>query len=148
MARTPAASHLSGDHVLVDTGAFVALLNADDASHTAAVDWLAGCRAQLHTVEPVLTETAFFLPASARAALADMAASGILKIHHPDAAGFKRMGTIVRKYLDLDPDWADACLVWLAEQTGIHRIATLDVRDFSTYRIHGRTKFLLEPVAC
>jgi predicted nucleic acid-binding protein len=134
--------------VLVDTGAFVALLNGDDAAHAAAVNWLAGCRAQLHTVEPVLTETAFFLPPSARASLADMAASGVLRIHHPDAAGFKRMGTIIRKYLDLDPDWADACLVWLAEQTGIHRVATLDVRDFSTYRIHGRSKFMLEPLTC
>ncbi len=146
MARAAAARISSGEHVLVDTGAFVALLNADDASHTAAVNWLAGCRAQLHTVEPVLTETAFFVPPSARAALADLAAGGTLTIHHPDPAGYKRMGAIVRKYLDLDPDWADACLVWLAEQTGIHRIATLDVRDFSTYRIHGRTKFLLEPL--
>lgn len=146
MARTPAQGN-SADRVLVDTGAFVALFNADDASHTVAVEWLTDCRAQLHTVEPVLTETAFFLPASARAALADMAGSGVLNIHHPDAAGFKRMGSIVRKYHDLDPDWADACLVWAAEQTGIHRIATLDVRDFSTYRIHGRAKFLLEPLA-
>jgi uncharacterized protein len=132
--------------VLVDTGAFVALLNADDPKHAAADAWFAGTEGKLHTVEPVLTETAFFLPPLMRAALADLAAAGVLTIHHPDAAGFKRMAAILRKYADLDPDWADAGLVWLAEQTGIQRIATFDVRDFSTYRIHGRTKFLLENI--
>jgi len=35
-------------------------------------------------------------------------------------------------------------LIWLAEATGITRIATLDVADFSVYRIHGRKRFELE----
>ena len=32
-------------------------------------------------------------------------------------------------------DLADASLVWLAEDTGVLRIMTLDVRDFSRYRL-------------
>jgi predicted nucleic acid-binding protein len=131
--------------VLLETGVLVALLLRDDPKHKAATDWLSRCSAQLHTVDSVLTETAFFLPAHQRAAIADLAASGTVRIHHPQA-GFKRIGAILRKYADMDPDWADACLVWLAEETGIHHIATLDVRDFSTYRIHGRSKFMLEPI--
>jgi predicted nucleic acid-binding protein len=67
-------------------------------------------------------------------------------VHHPDAAAYRRIGAILRKYADLRPDWADASLVWAAEDTGIHHIATLDVRDFSAYRIHGRNKFILEAV--
>ena len=82
-----------------------------------------------------------------RAAVANLAASGTLHVHSPNAAAFRRVGAILRKYASLDPDWADATLVWLAEETGIHRIATFDVRDFSTYRIHGRAKFQLEPIA-
>ena len=35
-------------------------------------------------------------------------------------------------------------LVWLAEATGVSRIATVDVADFSVYRIHGRKRFELE----
>ena len=35
-------------------------------------------------------------------------------------------------------------LVWLAEATGINRIATLDVADFSVYRVYGRKRFELE----
>src|SRR5207253_1850067 len=64
----------------------------------------------------------------------------------PDFAAYRRVGALLRKYADLRPDWADVMLVWLAEQSGIHKIATLDVRDFSAYRIQGRSKFLLEPI--
>ncbi len=73
-----------------------------------------------------------------------MAASARLTLHHPDAAGYSRMAVLFRKYADIDPDWADLALIWLAESTGISRIATLDVADFSVYRIHGRKRFELE----
>jgi hypothetical protein len=44
----------------------------------------------------------------------------------------------------MDPDWADVSLIWLAEAMSITRIATVDVTDFSVYRIHGRKRFELE----
>lgn len=135
------------ERLLLDTGPLVALFNAGDALHGAADAWFARCRARLHTVAPVLTEVAFFLPARQRASLADLVANGVLHVHHPDEAGHKRIGALLRKYADLDADWADACLVWAAEATGIHRIATIDVRDFSVYRIQGRTRFMIEPLA-
>ena len=61
-----------------------------------------------------------------------------------DSAPFVRIAELLRKYANLDPDWADVSLVWLAETTGIKRIATVDVADFSVYRIHGRKRFELE----
>ena len=48
------------------------------------------------------------------------------------------------KYESLDPDWADVSLVWLGEHLGTRHIATIDVTDFSVYRLHGRTRFELE----
>ena len=138
MARTGA--------VLLDTGVLVALMSADDGHHREAVEWLAGCNAQLHTVEAVLTETAFFLPPLQRAALAEVVAGGTIRVHRPDEQAYSRIAAVIRKYADLNPDWADASLVWLAEESGVHDIATLDVRDFSTYRIHGRAKFHIEPI--
>jgi len=140
----PAARQTGGAHVLLDTGILVALFDQADARHAAASRWLSRCEAQLHTVESVLSETAFFLPPSQRAAVADLAAHGVVRVHPAGQPAFKRIGAILRKYADLDPDWADASLVWLAEELEIHRIATLDVRDFSAYRIHGRSKFQLE----
>lgn len=112
--------------------------------HAGVDTWFGRNEAELHTVDAVLTETAWFLTPAMRAAFADLVATGTVQVHHPDAVGFRRMAALLRKYGDLNPDWADVCLVWLAEHTGIQRIATLDVRDFSTYRIHGRKKFVLE----
>ncbi len=138
----PAGS--AGATVLVDTGVLVALFDRLDAHHAAAVRWMARNRAALLTVAPVLAEAAFFLPPRLRPELASMAARGIFQLAHPDAAGYARIATLFEKYADQSPDWADLELVWLAESTGIRRIATLDVADFIVYRIHGRKRFELE----
>jgi uncharacterized protein len=130
--------------VLLDTGVLVAVYARDDPRHAAATRWLAGFRGTLHTVEPVLTETAYFLPARLRPALAELVEQRVLHLHHPDFSAYARIAELLRKYADLDPDWADVSLVWLAENAGITRIATLDVADFSVYRIHGRKRFELE----
>ncbi len=127
--------------VLVDTGVLVALFNRLDAQHAAVSAWMARTNTPLLTVEPVLCETAFFLPPRLRAALADLAARGVLQVHALDAAAYLRMAQLFGKPADQDPDWADLALVWLAETSGVNRIATLDVTDFNVYRIHGRKRF-------
>ena len=132
------------DGVLLDTGILVALYNRNDAWHRRATAWLAANRRPLHSVEPVLAEAAFFLPARLRPALAELCANGTIRLHHPDAAGLARIAALLRKYHDADPDWADIALVWAAEHAGLRRIATVDVAGFGTYRIHGRTRFELE----
>ena len=142
-APAPAAAS-ARDGVLIDTGVLVALYNRGDGWHRRATEWLSANRRLLHSVEPVLAEAAFFLPARLRPALAELAANGTIRLHHPDAAGLARIAALLRKYHDVDPDWADIALVWAAERTGIRRIATLDVADFGVYRIHGRTRFELD----
>jgi predicted nucleic acid-binding protein len=132
------------DAVLLDTGVLVALLDRNDAWHTRATHWIGAFHGHLHTVEAVLVETAFFLPARQCAQLAELAAGPSLTLHHPDSAGHARIAQLLRKYADQDPDWADAALIWLAESAGIDRIATVDQRDFGVYRIQGRRKFRLE----
>lgn len=129
---------------MLDTGVLVAIYARDDPRHEAATRWLAGFRGALHTVEPVLSEAAYFLPARLRAALAELVERRVLRVHHPDLGAYARIAALLRKYADLDPDWADVSLVWLAESTGITRIATVDIADFSVYRIHGRKRFELE----
>jgi hypothetical protein len=130
-----------GNAVLVDTGVLVALFNRLDKHHAAAAAWMARTDAALLTVAPVLCEAAFFLPPRLRTALAGLAARGVLQVHAPDAPGYARIAQLFDKYADQDPDWADLELVWLAESSGCPRIATLDVADFSVYRIHGRRRF-------
>ena len=117
------------------------MLSVRAARHCA---WLASLRGQLHSVEPVLAEAAVFLPVRARAGLADLARQGVIRLHHPGSDGLQRMAQLFAKYVDADPDWADIALVWLAESTGLRRIATIDVTAFGIYRINGRTRFELE----
>jgi uncharacterized protein len=133
--------------VLVDSGVLVALFDRLDTHHDAATAWMRKTDATLLTVAPVLSETAFFLPARLRAVLARLLTQGVLQVHHPDAAGYARIAQLFEKYADQDPDWADMELVWLAEATGATRIATIDVADFSVYRIQGRKRFELELLA-
>jgi predicted nucleic acid-binding protein len=127
--------------VLADTGLLFALHAANDPFNTLARRWVASFDGQLHTVGSVLAETAWQLPARHRAQVADLVRRGAVQVHSPDAAGYARMAQLLNKYADLDPDWADIELVWLAEATGIHRIATLDGADFGVYRLHGRQRF-------
>jgi len=49
----------------------------------------------------------------------------------------------IQKYADRDIDFADASLVWLADQTGLRRILTVDVADFSTLRLKNGKRFEL-----
>ena len=135
---------LAAASVLVDTGVLVALFDRSEVHHAAAARWMASSATALLTVAPVLTEASFFLPARLRPALAGLAARGVLQVHLPDRGGYARIAQLFAKYADQDPDWADLELVWLAETTGINRIATLDVAAFTAYRIHGRKRFELE----
>ncbi len=139
----PAASRRESlsEAVLVDTGLLVALYSVGDPLHAAARRWMAAYRGALLTVGSVLAETAWQLPARDRRLVADLARTGAVRLHTPDATGFARMAWLLDKYADIDPDWADIELVWLAETTGIHRIATVDATDFGIYRLHGRRRF-------
>jgi uncharacterized protein len=52
---------------------------------------------------------------------------------------------LMRKYADRPMDLADAALLRVAEREGIRKIFTVDRRDFSAYRLHGRTRPALLP---
>lgn len=126
---------------LVDSGLLVALYSTGDRLHAAARNWVARTAGTLHTTGSVLTETSWHLPARDRRQIADLVRRGAVRVHSPDIEGYARIAWLLEKYADLDPDWADIELVWLAEHTGVCRIATIDAMDFGIYRIHGRRAF-------
>ena len=127
--------------VLLDTGFLVALFDRRESTHESAKAWLGASGESLWTVASVFTEAAHFIPARLRPALARLSADGRVQVHAADAAGHLRMAELFEHYADMSPDWADMELLWLAESTGIRRIATLDAADFGDYRIHGRRAF-------
>lgn len=65
---------------------------------------------------------------------------GAVEIHTIEKDDFGRLKELTEKYRDLPMDFADSCLVCLAEKLTINKIATID-RDFTIYRIQGRRKF-------
>ena len=53
------------------------------------------------------------------------------------------LAATIGKYRDREVDFADASLVWLAERSGLRQILTVDVADFSTFRLSGGKRFEL-----
>ena len=129
------------DAVLIDTGFLVALFDRRERLHASAARLARRRATGAGTVPAVVVEAAHFLPGRRRVALARAAAAGVLHVAVPVAAVYGRVALLLKRYAELDPDWADTELVWLAETTGIHRIATLDRADFGVYRLHGRRAF-------
>jgi len=131
------------ERILVDTGFFVALGRAGDARHEAAKAYMEGCTARLATVSAVVVETCHFLRTEARRAfLAWIANDGPAVVEVPPAA-YPELSRTMQRYRERDVDFADAALVWLAEQTGHRSILTVDEADFRRFRLRGGARFEL-----
>lgn len=120
----------------VDTGFLVALFAADDSYHASAVDFLKGAQGlEFHSIWPVVSEASFFLDGSGKAAMLEWLEQGPIIFHEINIGDLPGIRTVLRKYRNLAPDFTDATLVALAGIHGIARIVTVDVRDFSAYRL-------------
>lgn len=124
--------------VLVDTGPLVAFLWRRDRYHDWAVETLRAVEPPLVICEPVMTETCFLI---ARGGLPAARAlepieRGWIKIDFRIDEEIKALRLLMEKYADVPMSLADACLVRLAELTGLP-ICTLD-SDFAIYRGQGR----------
>lgn len=130
---------------LVDTGFLVSLFDRRQPCHPAARQWLSLHTEPLFTVEAVVVAACCFLKGAQRQQFLAAVATGALQVTAADASMHQRVMTLASKYADLDPDYADLAMVWLAETSGCASILTLDEQDFSVYRVHGRKRFDLIP---
>lgn len=129
--------------ILVDTGFLVSAFEPREKQHSAALAWLASHTENLITLEAVISECCFFLHGKPRQQLLRAVSQGALTVHHPDTRAHSRIAALAEKYQDQEADYADLALIWLAEAAGQERILTLDMQDFSVYRISGRKRFEL-----
>jgi len=134
--------------ILLDTGALVALLDRSEKNHGRCVEFFSSFRGSIYTTEPVLTEALYLLGPSVRAqrACIEFILEGGAILVPQSPASLARASALMAKYEDIPMDFADATLVVLAEETGVHEVFTLDVRGFQTYRIHGRKRFAIQPL--
>ena len=131
------------DHILVDTGYLVALGRARDPLHGPAKAFLESCTRPLATVSAVVVETCHFLRLDARRALLDWLADGGPKVIEAPPESYPDLSRTMERYRERDVDFADAALVWLAEQTGHRSILTVDDADFRRFRLSGGARFEL-----
>lgn len=133
-------------NVLADSGYFVGLFNPKDHHHARCKTFFLGYSGQTTTTWAVFTEVCALLPYSKQKAFFAWAskaqALGYLRIESPAADAVAALWNLMDKYEDLPMDFCDASLVYLATSLKIHRIATVDRRDFSVYRLPGNKRFV------
>ncbi|MFO7912271.1 MAG: PIN domain-containing protein [Desulfotignum sp.] len=128
--------------ILIDSGPLIALFDASDKHHKKTVQFVKDNKYPLITTIASITETLHLLDFNSNAQLdfLEWVGRGGVEIHNISNRDFNRLMELTKKYQDLPMDFADSCLVYLAEQLDLNTIATID-RDFTIYRIKGRRKF-------
>jgi predicted nucleic acid-binding protein len=106
-----------------------------DNDHRRVKRFLEDFREVLVTTWPVLAEVCHFLPGRSQIRLLRWAAAGGLSVVELAETALAEIADWKEKYRDLPMDLADASLLWVAEQTGITEVLTIDLRGFSVYRL-------------
>lgn len=124
--------------VLLDTGPLVAYLYPKDAHHDWAVEQFSTLDLPFVTCEPVVTEACFLVARNGQrpTRVLELLGRGAVKIAFALSDEIKAVRPLMERYTNVPMSLADACLVRLAEMTGLP-ICTLD-SDFEIYRAHGR----------
>jgi len=130
---------------LIDAGPLVAVLNRNDDYYGECVRLFRSLGKPFYTTLPVLGEAMYLLGKrmgwSSQEGLWKLILHGDLILEYPSPAELVRMSELMSKYSDRPMDFADASLVALAERLSVDRVFTVDRRDFSTYRLHGKKPF-------
>jgi len=129
--------------LLLDTGAWVALIDRSEAAHKACVEVLESWRGRIFTTEAVLTETLYLVSPEweAQRICLEFVLRGAVLLVPSSRESLSRVATLMEKYRDLPMDFVDATLVVLGEELGTNWVFTLDRRGFSTYRLRGHRPF-------
>jgi predicted nucleic acid-binding protein len=134
---------------LIDTGAILALLDRTDRWHEVCVDSFRQLRLPVVTSEAVLTEL-FHLVGDSRHEMETawkFVRSGAIRLATVEDSELPEIQALMSRYWDRPMDFADATLVYLARREGLSTVLTVDHSDFNTYRIEGRKRFRIFPMA-
>lgn len=124
-------------HALIDAGPLIDLFDASSLTHAHYTeliqqDWI------LTTTWPCVVEACHFLEARASHALLQWVVHGGVTVFPFEPLHLQDMIALMQQYTAwprTEMDFADATLVWLAAETNVTQVMTLDVRDFSRYRL-------------
>src|SRR5262245_4986123 len=118
---------------ILDTGPLVAYLRPRESDHDWSVDQFSTLDLPLVSCEPVLTEACFLLARGGRSPIDALATvtRGAVRIGFELQDELPAIQALMQRYASVPMSLADACLVRLAELTGLP-ICTLDA-DFAIY---------------
>ena len=126
---------------LVDAGPMVAIFGANQprAGHYRSLLQKAGQELwSLATTWPCVTEASHLLDVPQRYTLLRWVSAGGIAVFPFQPEDLDDMVGLMQRYTEsprTEMDFADASLVWLAADSGVTQVMTMDVRDFSRYRL-------------
>jgi len=129
--------------IIVDTGFLIPLFRPAERLRAPAREFLRNNRHPLLTVTPVIVETCFFLDPGSKARLLEWIQRGAIAVAEVTPSAYADIRALILKYADHNMDFADVAIVWLAEKTGCRAILTVDVRNFSVFRLGKGKRFEL-----
>ena len=120
---------------LVDTGFIVALLDRSEQNHQRCKEVLRSVSGALVTCEGVIAEACHLLRQQAGAAevILENIERGVFLVPFRLEESSPAVRALMKRYARVPMDFADACLVSLADTFSTGRILTLD-SDFHVYR--------------
>jgi uncharacterized protein len=136
--------------IIADTGILVALLDKRDQYHQWANLIAKRYKPPFYTCEAVIAEAAYLLDLKAGVQgivrLLDFLDAELVKIDFRVENHVNRIITLLQRYENVPMDYADACVVVMAEQEKYraHTILTVDDTDFNIYRRNGREAFNID----
>lgn len=95
-------------------------------------------RWSLSSTWPCVVEASYLVPPPNRFALLNWLGRGAVAVFPFQQESLLDFVPLMQRYTErprTEMDLADASLLWLADETGVTRIMTTDVRDFSRYRL-------------
>lgn len=133
--------------ILLDTGPLVAVLRESDSWHATCVEQFKHLKPPLVTCWPVLSEAVWLLRHTPQAVqtLLGLHKKGVYRIAPISEDAPEWLDAFFQRYHDLEPQLADAILMYLAERHQITTIFTIDRRDFSIYRLSNGQALELLP---
>lgn len=136
--------------IVADTGFFLAYLDKADQHYQWAIGIAQNHKPPFYTCEAVIAEAAYMLYSRADvravARLLDLLEAGLVKIDFRVENHTSRIITLLQRYENVPMDYADACIVVMAEQEKYreHTIVTVDDTDFRIYRRNGREALIID----
>ncbi len=101
---------------------------------------------RLMTTWPCIVETSYLLEIPNRFEMLEWIELGGAVVYPFESTHLGDFVSWMRRYSEAykrEMDFADASLYWLAVETGVNELLTVDVTDFSRYRLPGRKAFSL-----